>query len=204
MHQYLPFPLSHDLSSNHTVTPSVWLNDVLAHSGYETYKIVSQFETVAKWGKLTFAKGEMISAKIFRKLACSYNNQRIFKEIANLKSNMQNIIRVFNETHSILNLSLFLHPHPLLCLWIHSQRHHDHVTSTPKQNHIHVQIKNLVLAIVSSVINLSSLEQQVLLILHWNWWQRWLRPHTLPSYFRTRTTATSKDTALLSSHFRMR
>jgi hypothetical protein len=75
-------------------------------------------------------------------------------------------IQVFNETHSILNLSLFLHPRSSLCTWIHSRRHHDHVTTTTKQNHIYVQINNHVLAIVSSVINLSSLEQQVLSILH--------------------------------------
>jgi hypothetical protein len=39
------------------------------------------------------------------------------------------------------------------------------VTSTIEQNHIHVQINSHVIAIVSSVINLSSLEQQVLFIL---------------------------------------
>ncbi len=54
--------------------------------------------------------------------------------------------------------------------------------------------------IVSSVINFSSLEQQVLLILRWNWWQRRLRPHALPSHFGTRTTATSLDTQLYSPH----
>ena len=31
MHQYLPFPLSHELSPNHSVTPAVGQNDILAY-----------------------------------------------------------------------------------------------------------------------------------------------------------------------------
>jgi len=59
MHQYLPFPLSHDLSPNHSVTPAVGQNDVLAYSGYETYKIVSQSDLAAchKMGETYFCKG---------------------------------------------------------------------------------------------------------------------------------------------------
>jgi hypothetical protein len=72
------------------------------------------------------------------------------------------IIQVFNKTQPIP----ILHLCPLLCVWIHFRHHHDHVTTTPEQNHIYVQINNHVFAIVSSVINLSSLAQQVLLILH--------------------------------------
>ena len=59
MHQYLPFPLSHDLSPNHSVTPAVGQNDILAYSGYETYKIVSQSDLAAchKMGDIYFCKG---------------------------------------------------------------------------------------------------------------------------------------------------
>ena len=59
MHQYLPFPLSHDLSPNHSVTPAVGQNDILAYSGYETYKIVSQSDLAAchKMGEVYFCKG---------------------------------------------------------------------------------------------------------------------------------------------------
>jgi len=59
MHQYLPFPLSHDLSPNHSVTPAVGQNDILAYSGYETYKIVSQSDLAAchKMGETYFCKG---------------------------------------------------------------------------------------------------------------------------------------------------
>ena len=59
MHQYLPFPLSHDLSPNHSVTPAVGQNDILAYSGYETYKIVTQSDLAAchKMGKTYFRKG---------------------------------------------------------------------------------------------------------------------------------------------------
>jgi hypothetical protein len=59
MHQYLPFPLSHDLSPNHSIMPAVGQNDVLAYSGYETYKIVSQSDLAAchKMGETYFCKG---------------------------------------------------------------------------------------------------------------------------------------------------
>jgi hypothetical protein len=59
MHQYLPFPLSHDLSPNHSVTPAVGQNDILAYSGYEMYKIVSQSDLAAchKMGEIFFCKG---------------------------------------------------------------------------------------------------------------------------------------------------
>ena len=59
LNQYLPFPLSHDLSPNHSVTPAVGQNDILAYSGYETYKIVSQSDLAAchKMGETYFCKG---------------------------------------------------------------------------------------------------------------------------------------------------
>jgi hypothetical protein len=64
------------------------------------------------------------------------------------------IIRVFNETHSIPQPILISHPHTSLRTWIHFWSHHDHVTTTPEQNHIYVHIYNQVLAIVSSLINM--------------------------------------------------
>jgi len=59
MHQYLPFPLSHNLSPNHSLTPAVGQNDILAYSGYETYKVVSQTDLAAchKMGGTYFCKG---------------------------------------------------------------------------------------------------------------------------------------------------
>ncbi len=74
-----------------------------------------------------------------------------FRRISNKFSN---IIRVFNKTHSILQPIPTLYPRPSLCVWIHFQRHYDHVTTTPEQNHIYVQIYNDVIAIVSSLLNL--------------------------------------------------
>ncbi len=43
MNQYLPFPLMQSLSPNHSLTPSVGRNDILAYSGFDTYKILSQW-----------------------------------------------------------------------------------------------------------------------------------------------------------------
>ncbi len=63
-------------------------------------------------------------------------------------------IRVFNETHYIPQPIPISHPRSLLCAWIHFGRHHDHVTTTPEQNHIYVQTYNHVITIVSSLINL--------------------------------------------------
>ncbi len=42
LNQYLPFPLTHSLSPNHSLTPSVGQNDILAYSGFDTFKILSQ------------------------------------------------------------------------------------------------------------------------------------------------------------------
>ena len=59
LNQYLPFPLSHDLSPNHSLTPSVGQNDILAYSGFETFKTVSQSDLAAchKMGETYFCKG---------------------------------------------------------------------------------------------------------------------------------------------------
>ncbi len=42
LNQYLRFPLTHNLSPNHSLMPSVWQNDVLAYSRFDTFKIISQ------------------------------------------------------------------------------------------------------------------------------------------------------------------
>ena len=59
LNQYLPFPLSHNLSPNHSLTPSVGQNDILAYSGFETYKIISQSDLASchKMGETYFCKG---------------------------------------------------------------------------------------------------------------------------------------------------
>jgi len=41
LNQYLPFPLTHNLSPNHSLKPSVGQNDILAYSGFDTFKILS-------------------------------------------------------------------------------------------------------------------------------------------------------------------
>ena len=59
LNQYLPFPLSHNLSPNHSLTPSVGQNDILAYSGFETYKVISQSDLASchKMGETYFCKG---------------------------------------------------------------------------------------------------------------------------------------------------
>jgi len=59
MNQYLPFPLTQSLSLNHSLTPSVGQNDILAYSGFATYKILSQSDFAAchKMGDTYFCKG---------------------------------------------------------------------------------------------------------------------------------------------------
>ena len=59
MHQYLPFPLSHNLSPNHSLTPVVGQYDILAYSGDETFKLVSQSDLAAchRMGETYFCKG---------------------------------------------------------------------------------------------------------------------------------------------------
>ena len=59
MNQYLPFPLTQTLSNNHSLTPSVGQNDILAYSGFETYKILSQSDLAScnKMGDTYFCKG---------------------------------------------------------------------------------------------------------------------------------------------------
>jgi len=43
--------LSHNLSPNHSLTPSVGQNDILAYSGFDTFKILSQSD-LASWYKM--------------------------------------------------------------------------------------------------------------------------------------------------------
>ncbi len=59
VNQYLPFPLTHNLSPNHSLTPSEGQNDVLAYSGFDTFKILSQLDLASchKMGKTNFCKG---------------------------------------------------------------------------------------------------------------------------------------------------
>ena len=59
LNQFLPFPLSHNFSPNHSLTPSVGQNDILAYSELETYKIISQSDLVScrKMGETYFCKG---------------------------------------------------------------------------------------------------------------------------------------------------
>jgi hypothetical protein len=59
LNQYLPFPLSHNLSPNHSLTPFVGQNDILAYSGFETFKIISQLDLASchKMGETYFCKG---------------------------------------------------------------------------------------------------------------------------------------------------
>ncbi len=59
MNQYLPFPLTQSLSPNHSLMPSVGQNDLLAYSGFDTYKILSQSDLASchKMGDTYFCKG---------------------------------------------------------------------------------------------------------------------------------------------------
>ena len=59
LNQYLPFPLTHSLSPNHSLTPSVGQNDILAYSGFDTFKILSQSDLASchKMGETYFCKG---------------------------------------------------------------------------------------------------------------------------------------------------
>jgi len=59
MNQYLPFPLMQSLSPNHSLTPSEGQNDILAYSGFDTYKILSQLDLASchKMGDTYFCKG---------------------------------------------------------------------------------------------------------------------------------------------------
>jgi len=59
LNQYLPFPLTHSLSPNHSLTPSVGQNDILAYSVLDTFKILSQSDLASchKMGEPIFARG---------------------------------------------------------------------------------------------------------------------------------------------------
>jgi len=59
LNQYLAFPLTHNLSPNHSLTPSVGQNDVLAYSGFDTFKILSQSDLAScdKMGETYFCMG---------------------------------------------------------------------------------------------------------------------------------------------------
>jgi len=59
INQYLPFLVTHNLSPNHSLTPSVGQNDVLAYSGFDKFKILSQSDhsSCHKMGETYFCKG---------------------------------------------------------------------------------------------------------------------------------------------------
>jgi hypothetical protein len=59
MNQYLPFPLTHNLSPNHSLMPSVGQNNILTYSGFDTFKILSQSDLASchKMGDTHFCKG---------------------------------------------------------------------------------------------------------------------------------------------------
>ena len=59
LNQYLPFPLTHNLSPSHSLTPSVGQNYILDYSGLDTFKIISQSDLASchKMGETYFCKG---------------------------------------------------------------------------------------------------------------------------------------------------
>ncbi len=59
LNQYLPFPLTHNLSPNHSLMPSIGQNNILAYSGFDTFKIISQSDLASchKMGESYFCKG---------------------------------------------------------------------------------------------------------------------------------------------------
>jgi hypothetical protein len=63
-------------------------------------------------------------------------------------------VELFLTSIALIELSLINILTPPLCAWIHFQHHYGHVTKTPKQNNICVQINKDVLSNVCSVINL--------------------------------------------------
>ena len=59
LNQYLEFPLTHNLSPNHSLMPSVGQNDIIAFSGFDTFKIILQSDLASchKMGDTYFWKG---------------------------------------------------------------------------------------------------------------------------------------------------
>jgi len=59
LNQYLPFPLTQSMSPNHSLTPSVGQNDIIAYSGFDTFKILAQSDLASchKMGDTYFCKG---------------------------------------------------------------------------------------------------------------------------------------------------
>ena len=62
LHQYLPFPLSQDFATNHSLTPSVGEKDILAFGFMNTFKILSQSDLTGchKMGETYFCKGRNV------------------------------------------------------------------------------------------------------------------------------------------------
>jgi hypothetical protein len=58
LNQYLPFPLTQNLSPNHSLMPSVGQNDILAYNGFDTFKIILQSDLASchKMGETYFCK----------------------------------------------------------------------------------------------------------------------------------------------------
>jgi len=63
LYQYLPFPLTQSLSPNHSLMPSVGQNDIIAYSGFDTFKILAQSDLASchKMGGHLFLQGEECS-----------------------------------------------------------------------------------------------------------------------------------------------
>jgi hypothetical protein len=90
LNQYLPFPLSHDLSPNHSLTPSVGQNDILTYIYLKLSKLFHNriLLHVTKWGRPIFARGGMILEQTLLKhvwVLCICEKLRVFKRTANLK-----------------------------------------------------------------------------------------------------------------------
>ena len=62
LNQYVPFPLSQDFASNHSITPDVGYNDVLAFGHMNTFKIISQSDLAGchRMGDTYFCKGRNV------------------------------------------------------------------------------------------------------------------------------------------------
>ena len=62
LNQYIPFPLSQDFSANHSLTPAVGGNDILAFGHMNTFKIVSQTDLSSchRMGDTYFCKGRNV------------------------------------------------------------------------------------------------------------------------------------------------
>ena len=62
LNQYVPFPLSQQMSVNHSLTPAVGDKDILAYGNMNTFKILSQSDLASchKMGDTYFCKGRNV------------------------------------------------------------------------------------------------------------------------------------------------